>query len=276
MQSDKISKLKIVVALEYWHDRLAAEYGEEHILNITLYGSQNYNINTELSDVDVKAIYIPSLREAVLNQNWLSHELHIENEHCELKDIREMCKMYQKQNLNFIETLFTPYRWDNPQYKSINNAFKSKAEDIAHFNANYGIKSTCGQAIHTIKELKNNPTDYKKLAKIIYLYLYLNKYIQGINYQSCLYVNDNETFLNFNARSLLINLKTNNVEFLNSFNDTNNIINFLENFFKTFPINADVETNMDTFNFLQETTYDAILSYEILNNERIQNETLAH
>lgn len=69
MQSDKISKLKIVVALEYWHDRLAAEYGEEHILNITLYGSQNYNINTELSDVDVKAIYIPSLREAVLNQN---------------------------------------------------------------------------------------------------------------------------------------------------------------------------------------------------------------
>ena len=75
---------------------------------------------------------------------------------------------------------------------------------------------------------------------------------------------------------MLINLKTNNVEFLNSFNDTNNIINFLENFFKTFPINADVETNMDTFNFLQETTYDAILSYEILNNERIQNETLAH
>lgn len=234
MQSDKISKLKIVVALEYWHDRLATEYGEEHILNITLYGSQNYNINTELSDVDVKAIYIPSLREAVLNQNWLSHELHIENEHCELKDIREMCKMYQKQNLNFIETLFTPYRWDNPQYKSINNAFKSKAEDIAHFNANYGIKSTCGQAIHTIKELKNNPTDYKKLAKIIYLYLYLNKYTQGINYQSCLYVNDNETFLNFNARSLLINLKTNNAEFLNSFNDTNNIINFLENFLKPF------------------------------------------
>jgi len=180
MESNKIQS-----ALEYWHSRLSQECGEDHILNITLYGSQNYNIDTPYSDVDVKAIYVPCLADAVLENKWTSFEFHnIQNEHCELKDIREMCKMYQKQNLNFLETLFTEYRWDNPKYKEINDAFKSRAEDIAHYNIWYGVKSTCGQALNTIKQLRNNPTDLKKFAKVIYLYLYLNKYIDGCDYHT--------------------------------------------------------------------------------------------
>lgn len=32
---------QIETALSYWHDRLSKEYGEDKILNITLYGSVN-------------------------------------------------------------------------------------------------------------------------------------------------------------------------------------------------------------------------------------------
>ena len=124
---------KIQTALDYWRERLTQSYGENHILNITLYGSQNYKIDTEFSDIDVKAIYVPSLRDAVLEPHWVSIEHHNDqNEHCELKDIREMCKMYKKQNINFLETLFTDYRWDNPIYEDIHNRLRENAENIAY------------------------------------------------------------------------------------------------------------------------------------------------
>ena len=38
---------------------LLANYPERSILGVFLYGSQNYNLATENSDVDTKAIYIP-------------------------------------------------------------------------------------------------------------------------------------------------------------------------------------------------------------------------
>lgn len=265
MESNKIQS-----ALEYWHSRLSQECGEDHILNITLYGSQNYNIDTPYSDVDVKAIYVPCLADAVLENKWTSFEFHnIQNEHCELKDIREMCKMYQKQNLNFLETLFTEYRWDNPKYREINDAFKSRAEDIAHYNMRYGVKSTCGQALNAIKQSRNNPTDLKKFAKVIYLYLYLNKYIDGYDYRTCLRVDESERFSGFVARPLLIGLKSND---LTSF-DTHQIskfmkeidttLNFLEEFFKNASENVkptDDETNV--WYFLRKTAFGAIMLYD--------------
>lgn len=261
---------KIQFALEYWHNKLSQKYGEDHILNITLYGSQNYNIDTPYSDVDVKAIYIPCLADAVLENRWVSLEFHnTQNEHCELKDIREMCKMYEKQNLNFLETLFTEYRWDNPKYKKINDAFKSKAEDIAHYNMQYGIRSICGQALSTIKQLRNNPTDLKKFAKIIYLYLYLNKYINGHDYRTCLRVDESERFLGFAARPLLIGLKSNNLtsfdthqidKFMKEINET---LIFLEEFFKNASENAkSINDETNVWYFLRKTAFDTIMLYD--------------
>jgi len=201
-------------------------------------------------------------------------ELHNDfNEHCELKDIREMCKMYQKQNLNFLETLFTEYRWDNPKYKKINDAFKSKAEDIAYYDIQYGIKSTCGQALSAIKKLHNNPTNLKIFAKVIYLYLYLNKYINRKNYRTCLCVDETETFLNFSARSLLISLKLNDFssfdtyqidEFMKTIDE---ILIFLEKFFKNFSRNVESTTN-DKNNiqcFLEKNAFDAIMLCDVIN-----------
>lgn len=209
MQNNKIQS-----TIEYWKERLSAIYGKDHILNITLYGSQNYNIDTPNSDVDVKAIYVPSITEAIVNKNWLSKELHDENnQHCEIKDIREMCKMYSKQNINFLETLFTKYRWDNPFYDYTHFLFRVNKEKIAKCQPYYGIKSICGQGISAIKQLEKNPTDGKKMAKVIYFYLFLRKYEENYPYEKCLKINEQETFLHYNARNLLIDLKFNNYDF---------------------------------------------------------------
>lgn len=91
-------------------------YGEQ-ILGIFLYGSQNYGIATEESDVDVKAIYVPTLREVAANKPLVSEELKIGDEHIEVKDVRLMSQMWKKGSINFLEILFTDYSVVNPIYR---------------------------------------------------------------------------------------------------------------------------------------------------------------
>ena len=74
-------------------------YGKENILGIFLYGSQNYNCETETSDVDAKVIYVPCLMEAIINKSRLVKTHIFENgEHLEIIDIRELVENYKKQN----------------------------------------------------------------------------------------------------------------------------------------------------------------------------------
>lgn len=252
---------KIQKTIEYWKERLFAIYGRNHILNITLYGSQNYNIDTSKSDVDVKAIYIPSLPEAITNNNWLSKELHDENnQHCEIKDIREMCKMYSKQNINFLETLFTKYRWDNPDYSYTHSLFNNNKEKIARCQPCYGIKSICGQGISTIKQLEKNPTDGKKMAKAIYFYLFLKKYEENYPYEKCLKVDEQETFLHYNARNLLIDLKFNNY----NFDYCNTLI--IEMLKKTFKLNLKKAVENKNCNNRTLITLTKIIPLHVIND----------
>lgn len=271
-----MNKEKINTALKYWHNRLSNLYNEDHILNITLYGSQNYGIDTENSDIDVKAIYVPSLWNAITKEKWLSKELiNDNNEHCEIKDIREMCKMYKKQNLNFLETLFTEYRWDNPKYANIHYTFQARAEDIAHYDEQCGIKSICGQALNTIKQLRKAQFDLKKFSKVIYLYLYLNKYKDNKEeYRNVLQVKDSEKFQNLPARKLLIDLKANNLNYLIDFlNDQSSTLDYLEQFFinesKNTKPSEDI-TNVEYF--LNKTCLDAINQYEAIINGGLHNQ----
>lgn len=241
---------KIEKTIKYWREWLSTRYGEEHILNIALYGSQNYNIDTPNSDVDVKAIYIPSLSEAITENRWLSKEYYDKKgQHCEIKDIREMCKMYSKQNINFLETLFTEYRWDNPNYYFAHNILKRNKEKIARCQPYYGIKSICGQGISAIKQFEKNPKDGKTLAKVIYFYLFLEKYKKNYSYKECLKINEQETFLYYNARELLTYLKSNNY-MPNSFRSL--VSKILKEVFESNLKNINENSDNETLKLLKE------------------------
>ena len=73
---------------EHW--KYAAQfYDEKRFLGIFLYGSQNYNMATESSDIDSKIIILPSFNDFCLTPQMISKELNLENgEHIEVKDIR--------------------------------------------------------------------------------------------------------------------------------------------------------------------------------------------
>ena len=91
------------------------------VIALFLQGSQNYNLdiydNEYKSDIDVKAIVLPTIQDIILNRTPISTTIVLDNnEHIEVKDIRIMKDMFIKQNISYIELLYTNYYVINPKY----------------------------------------------------------------------------------------------------------------------------------------------------------------
>lgn len=154
---------------------------ESQLLGVFLYGSQNYGLATENSDVDTIAIVLPTEYDLYFSKP-ITKELHLENgEHCVVKDIREIFNEFKKQNVNFLEILVTPYRWINHRYSEKWAMFVyAWTETIVHYDMDRGVKSICGQGKHTLHQaLREEKVDGKKMANALKMLFYLDKYSLG-------------------------------------------------------------------------------------------------
>lgn len=148
---------------------------EKQILGIFLYGSQNYMLDTEESDVDTIAIILPTERELYFEKP-VTKEIHLDNgEHIVMKDIREYIRMLKKQNLNFLEILFTKYSWINPKYKPTWDCFVIHKERLARYDNKKAIKSAIGQIENTLKQAAET-IDNEKYSKALKMYFFLQKF----------------------------------------------------------------------------------------------------
>lgn len=92
------------------------------LLGVFLHGSQNYNLDINdaeyESDVDAKAIVLPTLNDLVFKRSPESTTLEIPGsiEQIDLKDIRSMNESITKQNISYIQILFTEFYIVNPKY----------------------------------------------------------------------------------------------------------------------------------------------------------------
>lgn len=202
------TKDRVMEHLDYVVNTLG--YNKERILGIFLYGSQNYDLATKDSDVDTKVIILPSFSDMCLKKEWLSKEYVLDNgEHIVVKDIRDYAKNLFKQNINFVELLFTEYKWVNPRYEELfNSYFINNREEIARIDAAVTIKSVAHQALHTLNQ---DPTDRKKQANANRLCFFLDNYVKHKFYLDCLIpkgrMHDN-----------LLSLKTKGIPELNELN----------------------------------------------------------
>lgn len=154
-------------------------FNEDSLIGVFPFGSMNYGLFEDgISDVDTKAIYVPTYKELVFDRPISEvYSLPPGNEHIEVKDIRLMVDMWKKQNINFLEILFTDYDWINPKYSYLwANTFYMDRQNIAKYNLNYMANSICGQARGYIKDLKKeyNP---KKAMNLVRLQRTLEKYL---------------------------------------------------------------------------------------------------
>lgn len=100
------TKKEINTKLVWLYEELSKEY---NVFYIALYGSQNYNLQSENSDLDFKCIIIPTLEELVNQTKPTSKVYTYDWWQVEIKDIRNYIESAVKVNVNFIELLNTEY-----------------------------------------------------------------------------------------------------------------------------------------------------------------------
>ena len=92
------------------YDEALEHFNKEQIVGIFLQGSQNYGLDLPTSDVDTKLIVVPNFKDIALNNKPVSiTHIRANEEHIGFKDVRLYMETFRKQNLNFLEILFTPY-----------------------------------------------------------------------------------------------------------------------------------------------------------------------
>lgn len=101
------------------------------VLGVCLYGSQNYGLATENSDVDTKAFIMPSLSE-LIKYKKISHQIEADEDGglCDLKHLGLMCQNFNKQNINFLEILYTDYFICSRNFSSFYEELREKRDFI--------------------------------------------------------------------------------------------------------------------------------------------------
>lgn len=182
---------------EHYNDALK-HFPEDRIVCLIYQGSGNYGLDYEDSDVDTKLIITPTFKDIAMNNKAVSTTHIRENdEHIDFKDIRLYMQTFRKQNLNFLEILFSPYCIINPMYKSEWNRLIAAREDIAHYAPVQAIKSMKGIAKEKYFAMEHHyPSrmewinkfsyDPKQLHHLLRVEDYIERYTSGESYESCL------------------------------------------------------------------------------------------
>lgn len=214
-------------------------YPENDWFGIFLQGSQNYGLVDKNSDIDSKVWFIPSIKQIVLNLKPISHTHIMENEeHVDCKDIREYFKILRKQNINFMEVLFTDYFIINPKYFDLWVDLQASREAIARSNEYRFLKCAKGMVYEKshalchpypskIETLKKYGADLKQLSHAIRVYNFAVDFILiGKTYKECLNPNDMS----------LMKIKRNQIEELNNAENATKVMDELVNLMEQFEL----------------------------------------
>ena len=170
-----------------------------NIVVVAMQGSGNYGLDYENSDFDSKCIITPTFKDIVLNRKPISTtKIRANDEHIDLKDIRLYIETFRKQNLNFLEILFTKYySCPRSDFKSQWQRLLDNREKIAHMNPLRGFASMKGIAAEKYHALEHHyPSrmewinkygyDGKQLHHLLRIHEFMQRFYAGESYQDCL------------------------------------------------------------------------------------------
>ena len=93
------------------------------VIYIGLYGSQNYNLDDEESDIDVKAIIMPTLHDIIFRK-VTSATIECEKGNIDVKDLITFYDVIKKGNFSYIESIQTKYSIGDKYIKELFSQFK--------------------------------------------------------------------------------------------------------------------------------------------------------
>lgn len=198
------------------HNRLLQDYNYVknlgyNVFGVFLQGSQNYLLDYEDSDIDTKCIVLPSAEEVILNKKPVSTTIVLEdNSHIDIKDIRLMWSCFKKQNINYLEILFTEFYFIPIEYLRYWEKMQDIREEIAHIDNYAAVNCLVGMVLEKNKALchpypalkakiEKYGYDNKQLHHIIRCSEFLDRYIEGTSFEECLIPIDRDFLISIKA-----------------------------------------------------------------------------
>ena len=166
------------------------------VLGVFVFGSQNYKVDTETSDIDTKAVIIPNLEDLISGKSITptyqrsDGELHV-------YDIKSFHESLVKQAPNFVECLFTGYRYLDMEYWPYYQDIIKYREEIARGNVSRTYRSLKGTIQNKEKKLftampsnaekvKRYGYDNKAFSDIMRMQEFIIRYLNNVPYKDCL------------------------------------------------------------------------------------------
>lgn len=170
------------------------------VVGVFLQGSWNYSegLTDEESDVDTKCLVLPTFEDFCLGKKLVSTTHVMENnEHCDVKDLRLYMNCFRKQNVNFVEILFTEFYVLNPKYEKLFKPMFDHREEVARYDERAALNCMVGMAYEKEKALdhlypatkdkiEKYGFDGKQLSHLARLSEMMVKYVNGVPYELCL------------------------------------------------------------------------------------------
>lgn len=167
-------------------DRVQAHY--DYLISLGLnvagvfaQGSMNYGLYIEdeeyHSDVDTKAIILPTLDDLIKGTKMTSTKYDFDGEQIDVKDIRVMTDMWIKSNPAYLEILFTKYKILNPKFESYIQDILNIGNDIVKMNFPQLAKCISGMSKEKVIAMEH---PYPSLIDKIEKYGYDSKQLHHI------------------------------------------------------------------------------------------------
>lgn len=172
------------------------------VIYIGLYGSQNYNLDDDESDIDVKAIIMPSLHDIIFRK-VTSKTIECEKGNIDIKDLLTFYDVIKKGNFSYIEAINTEYSIGDKYIKELFKRFEVNKKSV--LGAMYEKrKALTHEYPSKTKEFELWGYDPKQHHHILRLYDLLNYNLMHNENLSYLYYRDDDK-----RRQELINYKRN-------------------------------------------------------------------
>ncbi len=176
-----MNEQEIMLAVQYHHDLVISE--GYNVVMTSLVGSQNYNLDTENSDIDTYSFILPSFEELAYGEESKAGLILAGDGHCNFKDIRIAFDLLRKTSPNSVEYFASKYKIYNPKYKRLLSSFLDNNEllwNMIHCNYQHMLNAIAGMAHQLTK--RNMPAG-KRFSHALRLddmfYHFFNSYNAG-------------------------------------------------------------------------------------------------
>lgn len=167
-----------------------------NVFGTMLYGSQNYGVALPESDVDVKTMILPSFDSIVFDKQRVAIDKRMPDSSINnIKDYRDMFDNYLKGNINFLETLYTPYFMANPNHLEEFVELQKNRDLIANSCPQKTMIIVSNLAESNAKKITGPDYNFKHLMHIVRLYIFMRDFYRSMSFGDSIYPTENTDFL---------------------------------------------------------------------------------